>query len=499
MFLELVGVLVSILIVVITYFKWCYTYWKRRNVPYLKPIAPFGTMKNVFSSQMCFGELLHRQYEEGKRMGCDALGLFQLVTPNYLAINPDHIKTALVKDFDHFTDHGVYHNERDDPLSAHLFALEGKKWRNMRVKLSPTFTSGKMKAMMPLVIAVAGELKKAMEEICLSEKPFEAKELAGCFTTDVIGACGFGLNCNSFKNPDSEFRKHTKNVFKYESWDALKSIVGHTNPPLARFLRIRAIAERDSTFFMTIIRQTFELRKTNDSKRNDFVQLLIDLKDSETEEEAFQWTFEVLAAQAFLFFFAAYESSSITLTFCLYELSLQPHIQKKIKAEIDQVLKTHGQISYENLLEMKYTEQVIEETLRKYPPLPTLNRKCTRDYHVPDTDIVIEKGTQWVVSLMGLHYDADHFPDPYKFDPDRFSTENKKKIKPFTYLPFGDGPRICTGMRFAIMQIKLAIVTLLQSYEFSLNPKTVLPVKLNPTAYFLTPVHGIWLDVKRVE
>lgn len=80
-----------------------------------------------------------------------------------------------------------------------------------------------------------------------------------------------------------------------------------------------------------------------------------------------------------------------------------------------------------------------------YPALPTLNRECTEDYNIPDTDIVIEKGTRVMISILGLHHDSEYFSDPEKFDPERFSEENKNGIRPYTYLPFGDGPRNCLG------------------------------------------------------
>lgn len=88
---------------------------------------------------------------------------------------------------------------------------------------------------------------------------------------------------------------------------------------------------------------------------------------------------------------------------------------------------------------------IFSETLRKYPPLPTLNRICVADYKIPNTDIVIEKGTQVTIPVLGLQTDENYFPDPERFDPDRFSEENKRNIHEFTYLPFGEGPRMCIG------------------------------------------------------
>lgn len=85
------------------------------------------------------------------------------------------------------------------------------------------------------------------------------------------------------------------------------------------------------------------------------------------------------------------------------------------------------------------------ETLRKYPPVPALHRKCVKDYPIPDSDIVLEKGTNTMIPVVGLHYDPDYYPEPSKFDPERFSEEAKQKIPQCAYIPFGDGPRNCIG------------------------------------------------------
>jgi cytochrome P450 family 6 len=87
------------------------------------------------------------------------------------------------------------------------------------------------------------------------------------------------------------------------------------------------------------------------------------------------------------------------------------------------------------------------ETLRKYPPVPFLTRECTKKYTIPGTDVTIEEGTLVVIPVIGLHKDQKYFPNPEKFDPARFREEMKSKRPQFTYLPFGEGPRICIGKR----------------------------------------------------
>lgn len=88
---------------------------------------------------------------------------------------------------------------------------------------------------------------------------------------------------------------------------------------------------------------------------------------------------------------------------------------------------------------------VVLETMRKYPPLPLLNRICVKDYKLPDSDLFVEKGTRLVVPVLGLHHDPDYFPEPATFNPDRFNEANKNRIPTCAYIPFGEGPRICIG------------------------------------------------------
>lgn len=93
----------------------------------------------------------------------------------------------------------------------------------------------------------------------------------------------------------------------------------------------------------------------------------------------------------------------------------------------------------------KFRIVFVSETLRKYPVLPFLNRLCVADYQIPNTDVVIEKGTSVIIPMFGIQYDPKYFPNPDVFDPERFSENNKQNVQPFTFIPFGDGPRICIG------------------------------------------------------
>lgn len=105
-------------------------------------------------------------------------------------------------------------------------------------------------------------------------------------------------------------------------------------------------------------------------------------------------------------------------------------------------------------MNLPYLDMVVAETLRKYPPLPFLDRLTKENYKLPNSDLVIEKGTPVFISMTGLHYDPEYFPDPDKYDPERFSEANKKSRKQSVYIPFGDGPHICIGNYYIHYTVK---------------------------------------------
>lgn len=141
---------------------------------------------------------------------------------------------------------------------------------------------------------------------------------------------------------------------------------------------------------------------------------------------------------------------------------------------------------------------LFSETLRKYPILATLDRVVTKDYQLPGEDILLKKGTKVFISLKGIHNDPKYYPDPDKFDPERFSQENKVNRHPCAYMPFGEGPRICIGMRFGIMQAKIGMSILLKNYKYSISPKSP-TIEFSNTAVLLQPNSGVYLDIEKVN
>jgi cytochrome P450 len=178
---------------------------------------------------------------------------------------------------------------------------------------------------------------------------------------------------------------------------------------------------------------------------------------------------------------------------------LNPDIQKKLRDEIKLgIEENNGKLTYDMLFGFKYLDMVVNESLRKYPPA-FIMRRCTKDFHIPNTNLIVPKDTQININVFSFHRDSNYFSDPEKFDPERFSSENVDKIVPFTYLPFGMGPRKCIGGRFGLMQSKMSIAKLISNYEISTNSKTINPMEFSPPSLFLTVKNGLYLTMKKIQ
>lgn len=471
-----------------------YKYWLKKGVEHLPGKHPVGSPE-LFNDDRHPGYTLGDIYKANKHRG-DYLGLYSRQRPFLLATSPEFIKSVLVKDFQYFQNRGGYYNEKYDPLSANLFFLDGEKWRNMRIKLTPTFTSSKIKMMFATINAVADELCRYIEPHAKSSSVIEFKEILARFTTDVIGNCAFGLECNSLKDPDAEFRRYGKKVFQFSKSLIWKSRVIYYLGKYAKLLPIALTDPEVTEFFLRIVRETIDYRKSNKIERNDFMQLLINLKETGKidDENVGKLTFEQVAAQAYLFFLAGFESSATTMTFALYLLSLNPDIQKKAKQHIDQKLKEHnGEFTYECLQSMDYIEKIVYETIRLFPPLSTITRDSSKVYKLPNGS-TIPVGTRITIPVLGFHTDPDIFSDPEKFDPSRFEESTAANRHPFSFLPFGEGPRSCLGQRFGLLQTKLGLAKLIHQYLFETSDKTTIPVKVLNYTPTLGP-EDVWLRV----
>ncbi|EDW74195.1 uncharacterized protein Dwil_GK21806 [Drosophila willistoni] len=498
-------VVVALLAVVLYYVHRNLSYFKRRNIPHESPHWLKGNLRELRSTRN-FHDIYEAYYNKFKKLRVPFVGLFIHQRPAVFVMDLELVKHILIKDFSNFSDKGIYYNEKDDPISAHLFNLDGPQWRVLRNKMSSTFTSGKMKFMFPTVVAVANEFMAVMNEKSQENSVLEIRDLMARFTIDVIGTCAFGLKCNSLREEDAEFLQMGRATFQEKNHCNLVLAFMESYPYLGRKLGLVRTTKRVQDFYSRIVKETVAIREKENIKRSDFMDLLIELKnkknsDQDHAEESKGITIEEVIAQAFIFFVAGFETSSSTMGYALYELAKNPHIQDKVRAEVEQVFEKHNQqFTYECMKDLKYLKQVISETLRLYTIVPHLNRQALKRYVVPgNPNYVIEAGQAVIIPAAAIHRDPEIYPDPEEFQPERFSPEECAKRDSVTWLSFGDGPRNCIGLRFGEMQSRIGLALLIKNFKFSTCAETPKTLEYDPNSFVLGVKGGIQLKVEAIS
>lgn len=362
--LSVIGGLLFLLI------KQKYSYWKKLGVPFIEPEFPFGSLKGVGRDHHQ-SVIMTRLYHALKSLGTPFVGMYFFLSPVVLVTSLDFVKTILIKDSWNFIDRGQYFNEDDDPLSAHMFNVDNPKWKILRAKLSPTFTSGKMKMMFNTVRDVGEKFVTTLgvESGAALNNEVEIKDIAARYTTDVIGSCAFGLDMSSLEDPKSIFRAHGKKLFDDPKHSAAFIQLCLMFKGLAKKMHVTLFHKDSTDFFLKIVKETIEYRDKNNVKRKDFMHLLMQLMkkeslEGESDVVGEKLTVEQVAAQAFMFFLAGFETSSTAMCYTLYELSQNQEVQDKARDEVRKVLSQHdGQFTYDAMMDMHYVDNCLSGKL----------------------------------------------------------------------------------------------------------------------------------------
>ncbi|XP_077285507.1 uncharacterized protein LOC143910784 [Arctopsyche grandis] len=505
-----------------------YNHFRNKGIKYIKPPLPFfGSTIGIFFRQEHFKDFTLRCYNMCK--DDKYIGLFEVQRPLIIVKDIEILKSVGIKDFDSFHNHRVIVTEEIDPLFGNaLVSLKDEKWRDMRATLSPAFTSSKMKTMITLVEEIAKEfanfyVEKANNEVDKTVE-IEAKESLTRYTNDVIATSAFGIKINSLRNEDHEFYKLGKVASDFSGWLMIKFALLAFFPRLTKLFNFTFFPPRVVSFFRNIVQCTMESREKNKIVRHDMINILMEakkgsLKHEENDETdagfatveessigkkivTKKWTDDELTAQAMIFFLGGFETTSTLILFFFYEMARNPDIQKKVQEEIDSFIKQCGEcVVYTDLKKLKYLDMAISETRRMWPPGLMTDRVCSKDYTLPPANenggqsYQIKKGEAVWIPIYGLHHDPKYFPDPNRFDPERFSDDNKSSINPMSYLPFGIGPRNCIGSRFALLVAKLIAFHTLAKFDIVVTKNTQIPVKLSMKSLNLKTERGMYVGL----
>lgn len=367
--LLLVAGLCAILTLVYYYGTRTFDYWSKRGVKHDPPIPFFGTAKRQFLQQISYADIYDEMYWKYPKERF--VGYYLTTTPLIILRDPELVKRILVSDFDHFYGRSVHPLDKvPEPLLNNIFSSEGDLWKLLRQRLTPAFTSGKLKAMFPLIVTRAEKLQTLAAEAAASGSEVDIREVMARYTIDFIGACGFGIDTDSLSDEKSLFLKLGRRIFANTKRDALVAILKYLMPPLFTSLHFMPPFVENNT--ISLVKTIMERRNYKPSGRNDFIDMILELKkkgkltgesletmnpDGSARIVEKEFDDALIAAQVFVFFAAGFETSSSATSYTLHELAHHPEYQKKCQEEIDEVLARHeNKLSYEAIKEMKYLE-----------------------------------------------------------------------------------------------------------------------------------------------
>ncbi|KAL4704496.1 hypothetical protein ACJJTC_007615 [Scirpophaga incertulas] len=422
-------ILIVLAVTVYYYLRRHRNFWKKRGVVGPECQLIWGNFKDVVLQRQSVNvrcKELHQQYPNEK-----VVGLFRLLKPILLVRDLDIIQHIMIRDFDVFANRGFASGT--DGLMQNLFMLKEDKWRTLRARLSPIFTSGKLKNMFHLLNSRADNFVHYLNTIAEKEVDIDVYPLVQKYTISTISACAFGIDIDLMNFDDKTYSQVDKQIFNNSYLSEIEFVI----PKLENYITFGVFPPQIGKFFTSIVDKVFKARGGKPSNRRDFMDLLLEMKNAgelqaikkeESDKQAsLQITDEIIAAQAFVFYAGGYETSATTVGFLLHELAMHQDVQDRLIKEIDETLKNNnGKIDFDVLKEMTYLTQVFDETLRMYPIVDPLRRTNKNTYTVPGTNLTLPKDSLFMVSVAGIHYDEKYYPDPYKFDPDRFFAGKSK-------------------------------------------------------------------------
>jgi cytochrome P450 len=249
--------------------------------------------------------------------------------------------------------------------------------------------------------------------------------------------------------------------------------------PLPGTIRFRAARERLDRIIYGMIAE----RRASGEDRGDLLSMLISARDAEGDGGGM--SDRQVRDEALTIFLASHETTANALSWTFYLLSQNPAVAARLHAELDAALGGRAP-TVDDLPRLRYAEQVFAEAMRLYPPAWVLGRRALEPFSAGGRSF--PAGTLAIMSQWVVHHDPRHYPDPYRFDPGRFTPEARAARPKFAYFPFGGGPRLCIGEQFAWMEGTLAVAAIARRWAPELVPGH--PVALQPSIT-LRPRHGL--------
>lgn len=504
--------LVFIIAVIVTFYLYTarkHSLFKRYGIPAIIPkpfiggfplLAKKGAMQSEYDAITTYGK---------------CVGFFLGNMPTVFLAEPEIIREIFIKQYTRFPNHSQTIYIAQFWEKTVLLTSEYENWHFLRTTLTPAFTGAKLRKMDHIVANGAEHLVNMLNE------KFESQELIvdmvpvfQGLTLDVICQAAMGVKLDSKNDAYMELKRQISGLLAFSIEKNPFLLLSFLIPDIKKIFRLFDIDYNDTKairYIETCLKEIIKVRKESGNPDGvlDILQLMINTqdddkttstnpKDNDEEHNVMEkahrgMTDDEIIANAIVFLFAGYETTATAMVFTSYFLATHQDWQETIWQEIKEKIGTEDP-NYDNIQALNNLDMFISESMRLYPPVTRVNRQIEQDSTVGQ--YTFPKDISITIPVFTVHRLPEFWPEPEKFDPQRFSAENKANIQPYTYLPFGVGPRNCVGMRFAKMELKMTLVKLLKNFHLSPSPDLTIPPKLEKHV-FCKPVGGMKLLLKK--
>ncbi|XP_035214782.1 LOW QUALITY PROTEIN: cytochrome P450 4c3-like [Stegodyphus dumicola] len=385
-------------------------------------------------------------------------------------------------------------------LGRGLLTSTGLKWKSRRRLLTPSFHFRILEDFLPVFNNHATVLVKKIR--AQADKEYiDIIPLVILCTLDIICETVMGVHIGAQTGGNSEYVRAVHNlghIFNLRTvspllWSDFTFGLSRTGRQFAKDLEImhgftkKVIKEKKESMLNHLVKNE-EPENVPDSyqgkKRKAFMDLLLDCISLEQQLDE-----QDIREEVDTFMFEGHDTTAMGIIFALYCIGLYPEVQKKVTDELDEIFgdDVERSVTHDDVRRMKYLECTLKESQRIYPSVPLIGRKM--DENITYEGLTIPAGTTVHLNIIGLHRSGRTFPNPEKFDPDRFLPENMLDRHPYAYIPFSAGPRNCIGQKFAMLEEKYLISNILRHFKVvSLDHRDVMHVKVEFTLRPAQPI-----------